>query len=64
VPDVLSNLKLNLLTPNNQLETSEDVYAKVYEKPAEIGSFYIHFTAKPPEVEARLDVLYKLIQVQ
>jgi adenylate cyclase len=64
VPDMLSNLKLNLLTPNNQLETSGDVYAKVYEKPAEIGSFYIHFTAKPPEVEARLDVLYKLIQVQ
>jgi adenylate cyclase len=62
MPDVLSNLKLNLLTPNNQLETSEDIYAKVCEKSAEIGSFYIHFTAKPPEVEARLDVLYKLIQ--
>ena len=64
VPDVLSNLKINLLNPNNQLETSEDVYAKVCEKPAEIGSFYIHFTAKPPEVEARLEVLYKLIQVK
>jgi two-component system sensor histidine kinase ChiS len=64
VPDVLSNLKLNLLTPNNQLEISEDVYAKVCEKPAEMGSFYIHFTAKPPEIEARLDVLYKLIQVK
>jgi class 3 adenylate cyclase len=64
VPDVLSNLKINLLNPNNQLETSEDVYAKVCEKPAEIGSFYIHFTAKPLEVEARLDVLYKLIQVK
>ena len=62
VPDALSNIKLNLLTQNNPVETSEDVYAKVWEEPAEIGSFYIHFTAKPPDVEARLDSLYKSIK--
>jgi adenylate cyclase len=63
VPEVFSNIKLNLLSRSNQLEISEDIYAKVFEKPAEIGSFYIHFTAKPPEIEAKLDALYKSLRV-
>ena len=59
VPEVFSNIKLNLLSRSNQLEISEDIYAKVFEKPVEMGSFYIHFTAKPPDIEAKLDALYK-----
>jgi adenylate cyclase len=59
MPEPLSNLKLNLLTPNSPNQTSEDIYAKVLEKQDDNRSFYIHFTAKPPDVEARLDALYK-----
>jgi adenylate cyclase len=59
VPEPLSNIKLNLLTPNNAAETSEDIYAKVLEKQAGNGSFYIHFTAKPPDVDAKLNALYE-----
>ncbi|MGQ4650083.1 CHASE2 domain-containing protein [Lyngbya aestuarii] len=58
VPSRLSNIKLNLLNETDS-EVSEDVYAKVLAKPAENGSFYIHFTAKPPAVAMKLDVLYK-----
>ncbi len=38
---------------------SEDVYGKVLEKKAENGNFYIRFTAKPPDVSAQLEYLYK-----
>lgn len=61
VPEVFSNIKLNLLSYSNQLEVSEDIYAKVFDKPAEIGSFYIHFTAIPLDVEIKLNALYKSI---
>lgn len=58
VPSELSNIKFNLLTPNNPTEISEDVYGKVLEKPADGGNFYIHFTATPPAVKERLNVFY------
>ena len=63
IPEPLSNIKINLLTHNSQNEVSEDIYAKVFEKPAEMGSFYIHFTAKPLDVEAKIEALYKSLQV-
>ena len=59
VPEPLSNIKLNLLAPNNPAETSEDIYAKVLEKSTEDGSFYIHFTGLPLDVEVRLEALYQ-----
>ncbi|MBR8834325.1 MAG: adenylate/guanylate cyclase domain-containing protein [Stigonema ocellatum SAG 48.90 = DSM 106950] len=62
VPSPLSNIKLNLLPINPQAEVNEDIYAKVLEKPSATGSFYIDFTAIPPDVEARLDTLYKSIR--
>jgi len=62
VPSPLVNIKLNLLTSNTPIETSVDVYGKVLEKTAEPGSFYLYFTAKPLDVEARLDALYKSLE--
>ena len=58
LPSALTNLKLNLLTSNIPAEVSEDMYAKVLQKWAERGSFYIRFTANPPAVQMRLDELY------
>ncbi|GAB4196540.1 MAG: hypothetical protein Fur006_44070 [Coleofasciculaceae cyanobacterium] len=55
VPPGLSNIKLNLLTPHAPTEVSEDIYAKVLEKSAEPGNFYIHFTAIPPLIKDRFD---------
>lgn len=55
IPAPLTNIKLNFLWYG---EVSEDVYAKVIEKQGENGSFYIHFTAKPPEVNTKLTTLY------
>ncbi len=60
-PPPLSNLKLNLISPDAEKEVSEDFYAKVLEKPAESGCFYIQFTSQPPAVEAKLSVLYKCL---
>lgn len=45
VPSPLCNIKLNLLTASDKIEGRKDIYAKVLEKPAEKGFFYIHFTA-------------------
>lgn len=59
VPEPLSNIKLNLLDFNNSIQSGEDIYAKVLEKPAEHGSFYIRFTAKPPSIEIIFQVLYE-----
>jgi adenylate cyclase len=59
VPEPLSNIKLNLLGFNNSSQSTEDVYAKVLEKSEENGSFFIHFTAKPPDVETMLKALYE-----
>jgi adenylate cyclase len=59
VPKPLSNIKLTLLTPNTPTEANADIYAKVLDKSAEPGSFYIHFTAQPPSVAAMLEALYQ-----
>lgn len=44
VPSPLCNIKLNLLTAIDKIEDKKDIYAKVLDKPAEKGFFYIHFT--------------------
>lgn len=59
LPSPSTNIKLNLLAPQDPSWRSEDVYAKVLEKGAEPGNFYINFTTKPPAVQARFDFLYK-----
>ncbi|GAB4278315.1 MAG: adenylate/guanylate cyclase domain-containing protein [Oscillatoriaceae cyanobacterium] len=61
MPPPLTNIKLNLLIPNDGAISGEDVYAKVMEKEAAPGKFYIRFTAKPPVVSKMLDELYKSI---
>lgn len=61
LPTMLTNIKLNL--KSELPEMREDIYAKVLEKPAESGKFYIRFTSKPPAVEAKLDEVYQSIQV-
>ncbi|MDJ0737910.1 MAG: adenylate/guanylate cyclase domain-containing protein [Nostocaceae cyanobacterium] len=63
LPSALTNIKLNFLTQYDPQWRSEDIYAKVLKGSAEPGSFYIYFTAKPPAVQARLDKLYKSIQM-
>jgi adenylate cyclase len=55
LPPGLSNIKINLLTPHAPTKVSEDIYAKVLEKSAEQGNFYIHFTAIPPLIKDRFD---------
>ncbi|MDY7020326.1 MAG: ATP-binding protein, partial [Cyanobacteriota bacterium] len=58
VPLPLTNIKLNLLGTDSTL-ASEDIYAKVMEQPADVGNFYIRFTAEAPEVKTRLQTLYE-----
>lgn len=62
IPPAQTNIKLKLLAPNIPPALKEDIYAKVFEKSAETGCFYIHFTAKPPAIQARLDSLYQSIK--
>jgi adenylate cyclase len=64
IPIPMSNIKLNLLIQNNQAELSEDIYAKIVERPAEDGSFYAHFTSRPPSIEALLNTLYKSVSTK
>jgi adenylate cyclase len=59
VPEPLSNIKLNLLMPDNPTEVSGDIYAKVLEKPTDRGNFFINFTSLPPDIEAMFENLYK-----
>ncbi|NET45905.1 adenylate/guanylate cyclase domain-containing protein [Okeania sp. SIO2B3] len=59
LPPALINIKLNFIWDGVE---SEDVYGKVLEKTAKNGNFYIHFTAKPPEVSAKLEALYESLQ--
>jgi adenylate cyclase len=61
LPSGLTNLKLNLLTSNAPVRASQDIYAKVLEKLAEPGCFYIRFTATPPAIQMRFDWLYQAI---
>ncbi|MDZ7963113.1 MAG: AAA family ATPase [Aulosira sp. DedQUE10] len=51
LPPGQTNIKLNLLVPNIPAELKEDIYAKVAEKSAESGSFYLHFSAKSLALE-------------
>jgi len=62
VPPPMTNIKLNLLIANNPKKASVDIYCKVLEKATENGSFYVCFTAKSSDVEARLDALYKSLR--
>ncbi len=59
IPPPLINIKLNFVWDGKE---SEDVYGKVLEKKAENGNFYIRFTAKPPDVSAKLESLYKSLK--
>lgn len=61
IPHNLTNIKINLFISQNSTQVSEDIYAKVLEKVATTGSFYIHFTAVPPALVAQFDNLYKMI---
>ena len=61
IPGALANLKLNIKLKSEQW--SDDIYAKVLEKSAKPGAFYVGFTAKSPEVEQYLNQLYQTINV-
>lgn len=52
------NIKLNLLIDGNQEKLSEDIYAKISDKPATPGNFYLQFTFKPP---AEAGILFKAL---
>ncbi|MCG8366397.1 MAG: adenylate/guanylate cyclase domain-containing protein [Pseudanabaenales cyanobacterium] len=58
----LTNIKLNLLGKGESTVISEDIYAKVIEKPTEPDKFYIRFTAKPPTVNTQLNSLYQALK--
>ncbi|MBW4578361.1 MAG: adenylate/guanylate cyclase domain-containing protein [Tildeniella nuda ZEHNDER 1965/U140] len=47
---------------STETSLSEDVYAKVLERPAEKHSFYIRFTNRPLDVEAQLNAIYQSLQ--
>ncbi|OUL37669.1 hypothetical protein BV372_01535 [Nostoc sp. T09] len=64
LPAPLTNLKLILLNNNLPQEAGEDIYAKVLEKSAPEGSFYIRFTGLPPSVRTMLDHLYDAISLE
>ncbi|MHC0062193.1 adenylate/guanylate cyclase domain-containing protein [Nostoc sp. UIC 10890] len=61
IPAKLTNIKINLFTSKNSTQVSEDIYAKVLEKLAVRGSFYIHFTAVPPTLLTQFNNLYQII---
>lgn len=54
----LTDLKINLSTSSVSVGMSEDIYAKVLEKPTR-ESFYVRFTAIPPVIQTQLDALYQ-----
>lgn len=54
MPPPLSNLKLNLLQLADNPGISDDVYAKVLDRPASRRTFYVHLTYKPPAVSSAL----------
>ncbi|WP_242039707.1 adenylate/guanylate cyclase domain-containing protein [Anabaena sphaerica] len=58
VPPIFANLKINLFTTNDSQEMSEDIYAKVSETSLEEGTFFIHFTAKIPALQEKIDRLF------
>jgi adenylate cyclase len=54
MPPPLSNIKINLLQLAGNPNISEDVYAKVLDRPASRRTFYVHLTYKPPAVSSAL----------
>lgn len=58
----MTNIKCNLVSSENSHSVSDDIYAKVLDKPSNHNGFYIRFTAKPPEVTKQLDELYKNLE--
>ena len=60
VPPALTNLKIKLMTADRNL--SDDLYAKVVDKPCAAGSFWIYFTAKPPPLETHFHQLYESLK--
>lgn len=60
-PQPLSNIKLNLLTPNQPTQVNGDIYGKVLNSDNR-GSFYVRFTAKSTEAAILLDTLYKSLK--
>ncbi|HEY9624000.1 MAG TPA: adenylate/guanylate cyclase domain-containing protein [Crinalium sp.] len=71
LPPATANIKLNLLVPENAIAPdpnspdsdpiTDAIYAKVLNKRADQGHFYIHFTAVPPEIQIWLEALYQAI---
>ncbi len=61
VPPPLTNLKINFLMPHESPAISEDIYGKVLEKNSKKGSFYLYFTAKPPDISKKLEKLYQTL---
>lgn len=59
-PKALTNIKINFLDEEKNVN-SEDIYAKVLEKPADQGSFFIRFTAQPPEIKQKLGEIYQAL---
>jgi adenylate cyclase len=59
-PPPLTNLKLNLKPDPNLVspDLSEDIYAKVVNKPPEHGGFYVQFTGKSRAIATYLETLY------
>jgi len=57
-PKALTNIKINFLDEEKNVN-SEDIYAKVLEKPADQGCFFIRFTAQPPEIKQKLGAIYQ-----
>lgn len=64
LPPAQTNIKLNLLAPELPVALREDSYAKILDKPAEAGSFYVQFTARPAAINAQFDAWYQALKRQ
>ncbi len=60
-PSDLSNIKLNLLN-EDQVTYGGDIYAKVVSSQNNNQIVYIYFTSLAPDMEQRLDVIYKQLK--
>lgn len=63
IPEPMSNIKLNLSTSDTAIQVNGDIYGKVLDL-RNPGTFYVHFTALPPEVQVLLDTLYQSLKNQ
>lgn len=59
-PQPLTNIKINFMNKEQNV-SSEDIYAKVLEKSAHQGAFFIRFTAQPPEIKQKLTDCYQVL---